>query len=78
MVSIGLTGVREEYVSEVMESQKVFEKVSSHRDPTAVRMLGWDGSEGIDISLLMKAKFTSEALFRVGKARPAWTSAATY
>jgi len=41
-------------------------------------MLGFENNEGIDISLSCKAKYTNEALRRVGKAAPKWTKFATY
>ena len=40
MVSIGLTGLREESVSAVEESLAIFQKVCSHRDPLPIRLLG--------------------------------------
>jgi len=39
--------------------------------------MGFDNYEGIDISLHMKAKYTSVALSRLGKAKPKWTKYAS-
>jgi len=78
MVSVGVTGVREESVADIKKSLEIFKKVSTHRDPAIVRLSGMaDEYSGIDRSLYLKTLYTDIALFKVGKARPPWTKFAT-
>jgi hypothetical protein len=78
MTAVGVGGVREEQIAEIGKSLEIFKKVCSFRDPMPVRMLGiFDKYSGIDRSLYIKTLLTNEHLLRLGKARPAWTNAAT-
>ena len=73
MVTVGVSGVREESVEEIQESLKIFEKVCGQRDPLFVRLLvgKFTGEyEGLDKSLYVKSTFTNEFLRKLGKAKP--------